>query len=131
MSPLGEDPVDVLSDTDLAEHIARLCKETGRTSHVVSLSDLYFAKRYYKREDVDDAKSAILKASELGISVPKIKRVLPCGDDVFEIIQTNTHGQDLMAIWPYLGLLSTARLVLQLGGMCGVCGLSPALQQAR
>ena len=59
-----DDAVDTMSDLDLAEHIAYLRKERGGNSAGMALSDSYFTKRYAK-EDVEDAKCAMLKADRL------------------------------------------------------------------
>ena len=61
---LVDDAVDTMSDLDLAEHIAYLRKERGGNSAGMALSDSYFTKRYAK-EDVEDAKCAMLKADRL------------------------------------------------------------------
>ncbi|GAB1318414.1 Aminoglycoside phosphotransferase domain-containing protein [Madurella fahalii] len=115
----GEDPVDVLSDVDLAKCIADIRKaQQGRPSitSLIDVSDAYVAKCYYKEEDVEDTKRAMLMAQGLGVSVPAFKRVIR-REDTFELIQARIHGQDLMTIWPNIGLVSTVRLAFQLRRM--------------
>ncbi|KAK4145737.1 uncharacterized protein C8A04DRAFT_10339, partial [Dichotomopilus funicola] len=60
-----------------------------------------------------DAKLALLQAAALGIPVPIIKKVIPC-ETGFELIQTRIHGQDLMDVWPSIGLFQTIHIALQL-----------------
>ncbi|KAL7619784.1 hypothetical protein AAE478_010326 [Parahypoxylon ruwenzoriense] len=109
------DPVDTMSDADLAEYIAHLRSARGGNTSVIEVSDSYFTKRY-EEEDIEDAKCAMQKAEALGISVPSLKRVIRRGE-VFEFVQARIHGQNLMVLWPDLGLLSTIRLAFQLRGM--------------
>ncbi|KAL2126665.1 hypothetical protein VTI74DRAFT_435 [Chaetomium olivicolor] len=113
--PPDDDPVDKMSDEELAEHIARLRKARGTNSRVIAISDSCFTKRY-DEQDVEDTKCAMLKAEALGVSIPKLKRVIRRGE-VFEFVQARVHGQDLMTIWSRISLLSTIRLAFQLRGM--------------
>lgn len=113
--PLGDEAIDVLSDTDLAEQITNLREAQGWKSTVIEISESYLSKSY-SVVDVEETKCAILKAETLGVSVPGVKKIIRRGSS-FELIQTRIHGDDLMAIWPSIGLLSTVQLALQLRGM--------------
>ncbi|KAK3937389.1 hypothetical protein QBC46DRAFT_416389 [Diplogelasinospora grovesii] len=111
----GGDPVHAMSDAELAEYIAHVRKARGDNSRVIEVSDLYFTKRY-EEKDIEDTKCAMQNAEALGVSVPHLKRVIRRGP-VFEFVQARIHGQNLMTVWPDLGLLSTVRLAFQLRGM--------------
>lgn len=104
-----------MSDADLAQHIGQLRKARGSNSSVMEISDSYLTKRY-EEQDLEDAERAMLKAAALGVSAPTVKRIVRRGE-VFELIHTRIDGQDLMAVWPDIGLLSSLRLAFQLRGM--------------
>ncbi|KAG6309835.1 hypothetical protein E4U22_003648, partial [Claviceps purpurea] len=63
------------TDAELFDHISSL-PSLPEFSNVVSLSPKYLAKGYAKWDMVEDSLSAMKFASQLGIQVPHIERVI-------------------------------------------------------
>lgn len=121
MERQGEDLIAELSDIDLGQHIHKLRgarKPRGvwdGNSRVIVISDFTLSK-FYRAENVEDARLALLQAAALDIPVPTIKKVVP-SDTGFELMQTRIHGEDLMDVWPSIGLFQTVQIALQLRGI--------------
>ncbi|KAG6155977.1 hypothetical protein E4U37_000720 [Claviceps purpurea] len=80
-------------------------------SNVVSLSPKYLAKGYENGDMVEDALSAMKFASQLGIQVPHIERVIH-GDGVCCIME-RIPRTTLDIAWHDLGWIASLRLAFQ------------------
>ncbi|KAG6307327.1 hypothetical protein E4U44_007744 [Claviceps purpurea] len=80
---------------------------------IVPLSHKYLAKAYAKWDEVEDAVSAMKFASQLGIHVPHVHRIVVHDDD-FYCIMDRISGRTLDVAWHELGWLSSLRLAFQL-----------------
>jgi len=114
----GADPVDTLSDEQLAEFIsqARLAGEGTGIRYSIGLTDSYVTKVYAK-DHVLDVSCAVSKARGIGVRVPAIKRIVETEDGYFEVVQERIRGQVLMDAWADLGWCASIRLAFQLRGM--------------
>ncbi|KAG6203587.1 hypothetical protein E4U35_004165, partial [Claviceps purpurea] len=81
-------------------------------SNVVSLSPKYLAKGYENRDMVEDALSAMKFASQLGIHVPHVERIVH-GYNVYCIME-RIPGTSLDISWHELGWIASLRLAFQL-----------------
>lgn len=99
------------TDLDLINHITSL-PSLPNFSNIVPLSPKYLAKGYAK-DELEDAVSAMQVASQLGIRVPHVQRIVQV-DDVFYCIMDRISGTALDIAWPELGWISSLRLAFQL-----------------
>ncbi|KZZ92026.1 ankyrin repeat protein [Moelleriella libera RCEF 2490] len=86
-------------------------------SAVWLLSSKYLAKRY-RAEDFDDAVQSLVFASQLRISVPRIRRMI-CNKRFSYCIMDVIPGQTLEVAWPDLGWVASLRLAFQLRQIVG------------
>ncbi|KAG6218358.1 hypothetical protein E4U34_004187 [Claviceps purpurea] len=100
------------TDSDLVKHLRVLPWPTSIV-RVVPLSDKYFAKGYAKWYEVEDAVSAMKFASQLGIHVPHIQRIVK-DDDGFCCIMDRIPGTTLDIAWHELGWIASLRLAFQM-----------------
>ncbi|KAG6236557.1 hypothetical protein E4U25_003610 [Claviceps purpurea] len=100
------------TDSDLVKHLRVLPWPTSIV-RAVPLSDKYFAKGYAKWYEVEDAVSAMKFASQLGIHVPHIQRIVK-DDDGFCCIMDRIPGTTLDIAWHELGWIASLRLAFQM-----------------
>ncbi|KAG6090122.1 hypothetical protein E4U15_000112 [Claviceps sp. LM218 group G6] len=92
---------------------AKLFSYTDSEIRIHRLSPLYLAKAYASWDEVEDAVSAMKFASQLGIHVPHVHRIVVHDRD-FYCIMDRISGRTLDAAWHELGWLSSLRLAFQL-----------------
>ncbi|KAG6125012.1 hypothetical protein E4U12_007712 [Claviceps purpurea] len=99
------------TDSELYDHI-NSHSSLPDFSNVVSLSPKYLAKGYENGDMVEDALSAMKFASQLGIPVPHIERVVH-GYGVYCIME-RIPGTTLDIAWHDLGWIASLRVAFQL-----------------
>ncbi|KAG6040942.1 hypothetical protein E4U39_006785 [Claviceps sp. Clav50 group G5] len=99
------------TDSELYDHISSH-PSLPEFSNVVSLSPKYLAKGYENGDMVEDALSAMKFASQLGIQVPHIERIVH-GHGVYCIME-RIPGTRLDIAWHDLGWIASLRLAFQL-----------------
>ncbi|KAF5967352.1 protein kinase-like domain-containing protein [Fusarium bulbicola] len=99
------------TDAELIKHITSL-PHLHKFSNIVPLSSRYLAKGYAENE-LEDAVRAATSASQLGIHVPSIQRIVR-GDDSLYCIMDRISGTTLDIAWPDLGWITSLRLAFQL-----------------
>ncbi|EEH10297.1 ankyrin repeat protein [Histoplasma capsulatum G186AR] len=93
----------------LVSHIVESCK---LSLNVSLLSQNLVAKHYSRGKEVD-VLEAMVRAGQLGIRVPCIRRTVERDND-FYIIMERIHGQTLEEAWKHIGWLIALRLAFQL-----------------
>ncbi|CCE32883.1 uncharacterized protein CPUR_06749 [Claviceps purpurea 20.1] len=99
------------TDSDLINHISSLPR-TLDDGRAMPISNNYFAKGYARWEQMEDAVSAMKFASQLGIRVPHVHRIVH-GDD-FYCIMDRIPGTTLDIAWHELGWIASLRLAFQM-----------------
>lgn len=102
------------TDEELIEHITSLPRLSDY-SNIVPLSSRYLAKGYYK-ETLEDAVIATTFASQLGIRVPSIQRIIREKNGAY-CIMDRISGTTLDIAWHDLGWITSLRLAFQLRGI--------------
>ncbi|KAG6160402.1 hypothetical protein E4U11_003985 [Claviceps purpurea] len=99
------------ADSDLINHINSLpwTMDDGRA---MPISNNYFAKGYARKEEIEDAVSAMKFASQLGIRVPRVHRIVR--DVGFHYIMDRIPGTTLDKAWHELGWIASLRLAFQM-----------------
>ncbi|KAK4646166.1 hypothetical protein QC761_208080 [Podospora bellae-mahoneyi] len=113
----SNDPVDILSDRDLARYIAKARQHRESDTienNTLLLTSRYITKFYTTLSHAKDVEVAILQAQALGIRAPELKRVIKAKDGTYECIMTRIQGVTLESCWPDLSLFTTIRLAIQL-----------------
>ncbi|KAK4202055.1 hypothetical protein QBC40DRAFT_222321 [Triangularia verruculosa] len=114
------DPVDILSDRDLARHIAKARRHRESDTienNTLLLTPRYVTKFYTSISHAKDVQLAILQAHALGVRAPELKRMVKAKDGTIECVLARIQGQTLESCWPYLSLFTTIRLAFQLRTM--------------
>ncbi|KAG6018013.1 hypothetical protein E4U54_007809 [Claviceps lovelessii] len=99
------------TDSDLLNQITSLPR-LPKYYNIIPLSLKYLAKGY-RKGDLEVAVSATQVASQLGIRVPHVRRIVR-QDDAFYCIMDRISGTTLDIAWPELGWISSLRLAFQL-----------------
>jgi len=115
---LSDEQILALSDEEIDNLYDESPKLSPRSKTVVALSDTLLAKHRRGFSDIDDEVSAMETARNLGIRVPKVRRVVrgldrDKGYIIMDRIPTSMTLEDR---WPSLGLWSTLCIALQLRG---------------
>ncbi|KAI5860894.1 ankyrin repeat protein [Durotheca rogersii] len=99
------------TEAELISHITSL-PSLPDFSNIIPLSSKYLAKGYAK-DELEDATESMKFASQLGIRVPHIQRIIQV-DDGFYCIMDRIPGTTLDMAWPELGWVASLRLAFQL-----------------
>ncbi|KAK4174344.1 putative choline kinase [Triangularia setosa] len=117
----SNDPVDTLSDRDLAKYISKARQhpstDTTPESNTLLLTSLYVSKFYTSLPHAHDVQLSILQAHALGIRAPELKRIVKAKDGTIECLFTRIQGPTLESCWQDLSLFTTLRLAVQLRTM--------------
>ncbi|KAG6023229.1 hypothetical protein E4U40_004095 [Claviceps sp. LM458 group G5] len=95
-STYDDENLSSYTDSYLCNHITSIPTPT-LAGRAVPLSEKYFAKGYALREDLEDAVSAMKFASQLGIQVPHVHRIIR-GDGLY-CIMDRVPGTTLEIAW--------------------------------
>ncbi|KAG5996271.1 hypothetical protein E4U52_006899 [Claviceps spartinae] len=99
------------TDSDLINHLKSL-PWTIDDGRAIPISHSYFVKGYARKEDIEDAVSAMKFASQLGIRVPRVHRIVRGVG--FYYIMDRVPGTTLDKAWHELGWIESLRLAFQL-----------------
>lgn len=107
------------TDAELAGHITSL-PSLPNYSNMTPLSSRYLAKGYAD-DELKDAAESMKFASQLGIHIPHIQRILQA-DDGFYCIMDRIPGTTLDTVWPELGWITSLRVASNFFALSAACG---------
>ena len=110
-STFDDTRVQSYTDIEIIDSITSLPSLPG-FSNIIPLSSRYLAKGYAE-DELEDAVRSMELASELGIRVPHIQRIIHI-DNAFYCIMDRIPGTTLDMKWPQLGWIASLRLAFQL-----------------
>ncbi|KAH7320840.1 kinase-like domain-containing protein [Stachybotrys elegans] len=114
MAVFEEEKLFTYSDAELLRFI-KSSPHQAPLRHIFLLSPLYIAKLYYN-DAAQDAARATKLASELGVHVPCVRRIVRDGNLTYSVMD-RIYGGPLHHLWSDLDWTRSMRLALQLRGM--------------
>ena len=99
------------TDAQIYDHIVSL-STLSDYRNITPLSSKYLAKSYHK-DNVADAMRSVEFASQLGIRVPRIHRIIKVNESIF-CIMDRIPGEPLDTLWPKLGWLASLQVAFKL-----------------